>query len=76
MSLDAQYYAAFIKRIAADPDTTLLDRMAERLAEAEDAMATLRAKGWGQAGTSLAEVAKCVPENAKQVLANLFGGGK
>lgn len=62
MSIEARYYRDFIRRVVADPDPTLLERMAERLAEAEEAHQTLRAKGHGRAGQSIAEVAKSVPE--------------
>jgi hypothetical protein len=51
---------------------TRLTQIAERLAECESAQDILRKKGHGQAGTSIVDVAKAVPENAKQVLQNPF----
>jgi hypothetical protein len=55
-------------------DLARVDLYATLLAEGEEAKKILRANGYGQAGTSIVEVAKAVPANAGRVLANLFRG--
>lgn len=47
--------------LAREADITALDRMAARLADAEEALEQLRAKGYGSRGQTLTEVASLVP---------------
>ena len=47
--------------LAKEADTTALDRMAARLADAEEALEQLRAKGYGTRGQTLTEVVKGIP---------------
>lgn len=47
-------------------DEVALMRIAEGMAEADEAKAVLRAKGWGRAGTSVVEVAQTIP-SAKSI---------
>lgn len=44
---------------------TEVNRLAQHLADCEEACAILRAKGWGKPGVSFIDVAKAVPEKAK-----------
>ena len=47
--------------LAKEANTTALDRMAARLADAEEALEQLRAKGYGSRGQTLTEVAHLIP---------------
>ncbi len=56
--------------LAKEADTTALERMAARLAEAEEALEQLRALGYGKRGMTLVEVVKTIlptPERAAQL---------
>lgn len=44
---------------------TEVDRMAQHLADCEQACSILRAKGYGKPGVSFIDVAKAMPEKAK-----------
>jgi hypothetical protein len=47
--------------LAREANTTALDRMAARLVDAEEAIAQLRAKGYGERGQTLVEVVRAMP---------------
>jgi hypothetical protein len=47
--------------LANEADTTLLDRLARRLADAEFALELLRAKGRGHRGQTLTEIVTALP---------------
>ncbi len=51
-----------IAKAAANADESLLDSIALRLAECEEAFALLRRKGYGQSGTSIVHMARAVPD--------------
>jgi hypothetical protein len=51
--------------LAQHVDIVLLDRLAQRLAEAEMALELLRAKGHGQRGMSLLDMIKALPQASK-----------
>lgn len=53
-------------------DLHRLNQFAEHLAECEKAQEILRAKGYGRSGMSFVEIVRCVPENVRQVLKNIF----
>jgi hypothetical protein len=57
-----EMYAAWLDSIKDSPDQTARDRLAEHLVECEEAHTILRARGWGQAGTSIVDVVLTVPE--------------
>jgi hypothetical protein len=60
--------AFFVDRpivIARVADLAALDRICERLLESEQAHRTLRAKGYGRAWFSIAEIAEDVPDKSK-----------
>jgi hypothetical protein len=74
MSLPATVYRDQIIRavlgcrpamLAHEADPTALERICEHLAQCEAAHDILRQKGWGKAGTSIADVARTVPEAPK-----------
>lgn len=52
--------------LAKEADTTALDRMAARLADAEKALELLRAKGYGNSGMLLHEVVITVPAQSRK----------
>lgn len=80
MSDIAYIYRAEILRAVFGPnaiaakayDLHRLNAIAARLAESEQAMEILRAKGYGKTGMTLVEVIRSVPNNLRGVLANLF----
>jgi len=51
--------------LAQHADTMMLDRLAQRLAEAEAGMELMRAKGYGPRGMGLLDMIKVLPEVAK-----------
>jgi hypothetical protein len=51
-----------IHRIAADKDEARIIAHAQYLADCAEAHGILRAKGYGQSGTSIVDVARLVPE--------------
>jgi len=51
--------------LAKEADTTLLNNLAQRLAEAEAGTELLRAKGYGTRGVSLLDMIKALPEARK-----------
>jgi hypothetical protein len=53
-------------------DVDLLNRVAEHLADCEEAKSILRALGYGSAGMLASEVAATVPENVGQLLKKIF----
>lgn len=50
---------------AESADTALLDKLAQRLAEAEAGMEMMRAKGYGPRGMGLLDMIKALPEARK-----------
>ena len=53
-------------------DMHRLTRLAERLADTEEAQRVLRAKGYGATGMTLLEIICSVPSEAGSMLRNLF----
>lgn len=53
-------------------DPARLAQIADHLAECEEAKRILRAKGYGFAGASVADVARSVPDNVKAILKSIF----
>lgn len=53
-------------------DMHRLTRLAERLADTEEAQRVLRAKGYGAAGMTLLEIIRSVPNEARGMLRTLF----
>lgn len=51
--------------LATSADTVLLDRLAQRLAEAEAGVELMRAKGYGKRGMSLLDMITALPEASK-----------
>lgn len=80
MSDIAYIYRAEILRAVFGPnavaakahDLQRLNAIAQRLAESEEGMSILRAKGFGKTGMTLVEVIRTIPNNVRGVLANLF----
>jgi len=80
MSDIAHIYRAEILRAVQGPkwsalrvhDIDRLNAIAQRLAESEEAMGILRAKGYGKTGMTLAEVIRAIPNNVRGMLTNLF----
>lgn len=48
--------------LAKEADVTLLDKLAQRLADAEFALELLRAKGHGHRGQTLTEIVNALPQ--------------
>jgi hypothetical protein len=48
--------------LAQEADTVLLERLAQRLAEAEVGMELMRAKGYGTRGVGLLDMIKALPQ--------------
>jgi hypothetical protein len=57
-----EIYDAWLIGVKNGDDATQRARLAEHLVECEEAKTILQAKGWGQAGTSIVDVARAVPE--------------
>lgn len=53
-------------------DPARLHRIATHLVDCEDARSILRAKGYGAAGMSFAELARSLPENVRVLLRDRF----
>jgi len=51
--------------LAKEADTTMLERLAQRLAEAEAGMELLRNKGYGKRGMSILDMVKALPDAGK-----------
>lgn len=47
--------------LAREANTTALEQMAQRLADAEEALELLRARGYGMRGQTLVEVVRALP---------------
>jgi hypothetical protein len=56
-------WITLIHRATEAKDGRLINSLALHLAECEQANAILHAKGYGQSGTSIVDVARAVPEN-------------
>lgn len=54
-------------------DLAALDRIAEHLADSEQAKSELRAKGYGQVGMTMVEVVRVVPMNPLAALLREIG---
>lgn len=52
-----------IAKLAADPDTSQLEALADHLAACETAKRILRAKGYGATGQAIDVTARQVPDN-------------
>jgi hypothetical protein len=66
-------YNDWLAALKTGNDATQRARLAEYLDECEKAKTILRAKGWGKAGTSIADVASSVPD-APKVVKNIWSG--
>lgn len=77
---NAEIYRAVILRAVLGPrasttkvaDLERLNRIADHLAECEEAQRILRRKGYGKSGMTFIELAASVPDHVRQVLRSLF----
>lgn len=68
MTVDARYYRNMILEAVKENDRKTLDALANNLAEAEESLSMLRAKGYGTHGMSVAATARQVPPSCRKVL--------
>jgi hypothetical protein len=61
-AMTAGHYRDLIVRAVGDGNDDLLDSVAARLAESENALRILRAKGYGMTGIAIDAAARMVPE--------------
>lgn len=57
------YYQDLLTRTVQDGDAETLEKLAQRLADSEEALEILRAKGYGNTGLSLPATVRLVPED-------------
>jgi hypothetical protein len=77
---NAEIYRAVILRAVLGPgysatkvaDLKQLNRIADHLAECEEAQRILRRKGYGKSGMTFIELAACIPDHVRGMLRSLF----